>query len=106
MSETQVARQVRGLYPPLWNVLVGDMSLVGPRPEETWVVAQYDDRQRQRLTIKPGLTGPVQVDGRGSLRMDARMALKLEYIEDYSIARDLAILWGTIPAVTIGRGAL
>jgi len=82
------------------------MGLVGPRPEETWVVARYDDRQRLRLTIKPGLTGPVQVDGRGSLRMDARLALKLEYIAHYSIVKDLAILWGTIPAVISGRGAL
>jgi lipopolysaccharide/colanic/teichoic acid biosynthesis glycosyltransferase len=92
--------------PQFWNVIRGDMSLVGPRPEECWVVEQYDDRERMRLAVKPGLTGPVQVDGRGSLGMDARLALELEYIERYSILKDLAILWGTIPAVISGRGAL
>ena len=91
--------------PQFWNVIRGDMSLVGPRPEECWVVEQYDDRQRLRLTIKPGLTGPVQVDGRGSLGMDARLALELEYIEHYSILRDLVLLGRSIPAVFGGRGA-
>ncbi len=91
--------------PQFWNVLKGDMSLVGPRPEETWVVAQYDDRQRQRLAIKPGLTGPMQISGRGELNMDARLELELDYIQHYSIIRDLSILFLSIPAVLSGKGA-
>ena len=91
--------------PQFWNVLKGEMSLVGPRPEETWVVAQYNDEQRQRLAVKPGLTGPMQVAGRGSLDMEQRLALDLEYIQNYSLGRDLKILLQTIPAVLKAEGA-
>ena len=91
--------------PQFWNVLRGDMSLVGPRPEETWVVSQYNDQQRQRLAVKPGLTGPMQVGGRGELDMEDRLALELEYIEDYSVWKDLTIIFRTIPAVISGKGA-
>jgi lipopolysaccharide/colanic/teichoic acid biosynthesis glycosyltransferase/GT2 family glycosyltransferase len=92
--------------PQLWNVLRGEMSLVGPRPEECWVVAQYDDRQRARLAVKPGLTGPMQVGGRGSLDMEQRLALEMDYIENCSLWKDLAILSRSIPAVLSGRGAI
>ncbi len=92
--------------PQLWNVLRGDMSLVGPRPEETRVVAQYSDWHRQRLAVPPGLTGPMQVNGRGELGLDARVRLELEYIEHYSIWRDLQILVRSVPAVISGQGAL
>jgi len=81
------------------------MSLVGPRPEETWVVAQYNDEQRQRLSVKPGLTGPMQVAGRGSLDMEQRLALDLEYIQNYSLGRDVKILFQTISAVLRAEGA-
>ncbi len=91
--------------PQFWNVLRGEMSLVGPRPEETWVVAQYTDRQRQRLAVKPGLTGPMQVGGRGELDMEARLALEIEYINNYSLWRDVLILARTLPAVFSGKGA-
>ncbi len=91
--------------PQFWNVLRGEMSLVGPRPEETWVVAQYTDEQRQRLAVKPGLTGPMQVSGRGELDMDARLSLEIEYINHYSIWRDVLILARTLPAVFSGKGA-
>jgi lipopolysaccharide/colanic/teichoic acid biosynthesis glycosyltransferase len=91
--------------PQLWNVLCGQMSLVGPRPEESWVVAQYNDRQRSRLSIKPGLTGPMQVNGRGNLDMEARLALELDYIQNYSIWRDLGILLKSLPAILSGKGA-
>lgn len=91
--------------PQLWNVLRGAMSLVGPRPEELWIVERYNDRQRVRLAFKPGLTGPMQVYGRGSLDMDARLDLELDYIRDYSLKEDLRILAQTIPAVVSGRGA-
>ena len=91
--------------PQLWNVLKGEMSLVGPRPEETWVVAQYNDEHRQRLAVKPGLTGPMQVSGRGALDMGQRLALELDYINNYSLGRDLKILLQTIPAVFKAEGA-
>jgi lipopolysaccharide/colanic/teichoic acid biosynthesis glycosyltransferase/glycosyltransferase involved in cell wall biosynthesis len=91
--------------PQFWNVLRGEMSLVGPRPEETWVVDQYTDEQRQRLAVKPGLTGPMQVSGRGELDMDARLALEIDYINDYSLWEDVSIIIRTIPAVLSGKGA-
>jgi lipopolysaccharide/colanic/teichoic acid biosynthesis glycosyltransferase/glycosyltransferase involved in cell wall biosynthesis len=91
--------------PQFWNVLVGEMSLVGPRPEETWVVALYNDEQRQRLAVKPGMTGPMQVGGRGDLNMAERLALELDYIQNYSLGRDVVYLLRTIPAVILGKGA-
>jgi lipopolysaccharide/colanic/teichoic acid biosynthesis glycosyltransferase/GT2 family glycosyltransferase len=92
--------------PQLWNVLRGEMSLVGPRPEEVRVVEQYSDWHRRRLAVPPGLTGPMQIAGRGALDLDARVRLELEYIEHFSVWRDLAILARTLPAVVSGRGAL
>ena len=91
--------------PQFWNVLRGEMSLVGPRPEETWVVSQYNDQQRQRLAVKPGLTGPMQIGGRGELDMDARLTLEIDYINNYSIWKDVLILLRTIPALISGKGA-
>jgi lipopolysaccharide/colanic/teichoic acid biosynthesis glycosyltransferase len=91
--------------PQLVNVLAGAMSLVGPRPEEVAVVARYSDDQRRRLAVKPGLTGPMQVNGRGDLPFEQRLALELDYIEHYSLRRDLAILLRTLPAVLRGEGA-
>lgn len=91
--------------PQLVNVLRGEMSLVGPRPEQTAVVERYTDDQRRRLAVKPGMTGPMQINGRGDLRFEARLALELDYIEHYSLRRDLAILLRTIPAVVKGEGA-
>ncbi|NJD60840.1 MAG: hypothetical protein C3F13_06900 [Anaerolineales bacterium] len=91
--------------PQFWNVLRGDMSLVGPRPEETWLVAMYNDEQRQRLIIKPGLTGPMQISGRGELTLSARIQLELEYIQNYSLRKDFVIIYKSIPAVIRGNGA-
>jgi len=91
--------------PQFWNVLVGDMSLVGPRPEETRVVAEYSDWHRARLAVRPGLTGPMQINGRGELPLDERVRLELDYIEHYSLMRDAAILLKTLPAVIKGDGA-
>jgi lipopolysaccharide/colanic/teichoic acid biosynthesis glycosyltransferase len=91
--------------PQFWNVLRGEMSLVGPRPEQVNVVEQYSDWHRQRLAVPPGLTGPMQVAGRGAMDLDARVRLELDYIEHYSVWRDLAILARTLPAVLAGKGA-
>lgn len=91
--------------PQFWNVFKGDMSLVGPRPEEARVVALYNDWHRRRLSIKPGLSGPMQVNGRGDLSLDDRVRLELHYIENYSLRRDIAIILQTLPAVMRGDGA-
>ncbi len=91
--------------PQLINVLRGDMSLVGPRPEEEAVVALYDERQRVRLAVKPGLTGPMQVYGRGDLTFEERLAMERDYLDNLSIASDLAILLRTPRAIVRGEGA-
>ena len=91
--------------PQLLNVLAGEMSLVGPRPEQVEVVARYTDDQRRRLAVKPGMTGPMQVSGRGDLPFEERLALELTYIGRYSLRLDLRILLQTIPAVVRGDGA-
>lgn len=91
--------------PQFWNVLRGDMSLVGPRPEETRYVALYNDWQRRRLSVKPGMTGPMQVNGRANLSLNERVEMELNYIENYSLARDISLLLKTIPAVIRGEGA-
>jgi lipopolysaccharide/colanic/teichoic acid biosynthesis glycosyltransferase/GT2 family glycosyltransferase len=90
--------------PQFWNVLKGDMSLVGPRPEVMHLVDQYTNEQRQRLAVKPGLTGPVQVNGRDELDFDERLMLELEYLHNYSLIRDFQILCKTFSAVISGQG--
>lgn len=91
--------------PQFVNVLKGDMSLVGPRPEEEAVVALYDERQRARLAIKPGLTGPMQVYGRGDLTFEERLAMERDYLDNLSVTGDLAILLRTPSAIIRGDGA-
>ncbi len=91
--------------PQFYNVLVGDMSLVGPRPEEAQIVALYADEQRRRLAVKPGMTGPMQVNGRGALPLSDRLRLEIDYIDNYSLKRDLTILLQTFPAIFKGDGA-
>jgi exopolysaccharide biosynthesis polyprenyl glycosylphosphotransferase len=91
--------------PQLVNVLRGDMSLVGPRPEQLDLVARYDEAHLFRLGVKPGLTGPMQVFGRGELTFEERLAVERDYIENISVARDLRILALTFTSVFHGRGA-
>jgi exopolysaccharide biosynthesis polyprenyl glycosylphosphotransferase len=91
--------------PQLFNVLRGDMSMVGPRPEEEAVVALYDERQRIRLAVKPGLTGPMQVYGRGDLTFEERLAMERDYLDNLSVTGDLAILLRTPRAIIRGEGA-
>jgi lipopolysaccharide/colanic/teichoic acid biosynthesis glycosyltransferase len=106
---TRVGRHLRRLsldeLPQLFNVFRGDMSLVGPRPEETAVVEMYTERQRIRLDAKPGLTGPMQVYGRGDLSFEERLAIERDYLESPSITSDLAILARTPRAIIRGDGA-
>lgn len=91
--------------PQLLNVLMGDMSLVGPRPEEAAVVARYSYFHRKRLSVKPGITGPMQVNGRGDLPLERRLTLELAYIEGWTLWSDLKILAKTVPTVLWGKGA-
>ncbi|MGE5527166.1 MAG: sugar transferase [Methanosarcina sp.] len=91
--------------PQLINVLRGDMSLVGPRPEEEAVVALYDERQRIRLAVKPGVTGPMQVYGRSDLTFEERLAMERDYLDNLSLLTDLMILLRTPGAIVRGNGA-
>ena len=91
--------------PQFINVLRGDMSLVGPRPEEEAVVALYDERQRQRLAVKPGLTGPMQIAGRGELGFEERLSLERDYVDNLTITGDISIILRTPRAVIRGEGA-
>jgi exopolysaccharide biosynthesis polyprenyl glycosylphosphotransferase len=91
--------------PQLVNVLRGDMSLVGPRPEQIELVERYAPEHCFRLLVRPGLTGPMQVCGRGQLSFEERLAVERDYVENISIGRDLRILALTIGPVISGRGA-
>jgi exopolysaccharide biosynthesis polyprenyl glycosylphosphotransferase len=91
--------------PQLINVLRGEMSIVGPRPEQLDLVERYAPEHRFRLQVKPGITGPMQVYGRGELTFDERLAVEREYVENLSLARDIRILLMTLPAVFGRRGA-
>jgi exopolysaccharide biosynthesis polyprenyl glycosylphosphotransferase len=91
--------------PQLFNVLRGHMSLVGPRPAVPDEVAQYADHVRRRLVVKPGLTGLWQVGGRSDLSWDESVRLDLRYVENWSFALDLQILWKTVSAIVRGSGA-
>jgi exopolysaccharide biosynthesis polyprenyl glycosylphosphotransferase len=91
--------------PQLINVLIGDMSLVGPRPPLPTEVALYDPDVARRLLVKPGMTGLWQVSGRSDLSWDDGIRLDLYYVENWSLAVDVAILWKTIGAVLRGHGA-
>lgn len=91
--------------PQLWNVLKGDMSLVGPRPPVPEEVKSYKGWQRRRLSVKPGITCLWQVFGRNEVDFEKWMELDLQYINQWSLALDIKILLRTVPAVLLARGA-
>jgi lipopolysaccharide/colanic/teichoic acid biosynthesis glycosyltransferase len=91
--------------PQLWNVLIGDMSLVGPRPPLPAEVARYLPRQHRRLEAKPGLTCLWQVGGRSDLPFERQVDLDIEYLARRNTLLDLVILLRTVPAVLTARGA-
>jgi lipopolysaccharide/colanic/teichoic acid biosynthesis glycosyltransferase len=90
--------------PNLWNVLRGEMSIVGPRPTVPVQVEQYTERELGRLAVKPGITGWAQVNGRASLPWSERIELDLWYVEHQSLALDLRILARTVGMVLSGHG--
>ena len=106
---TRVGRLLRRLsideLPQLWNVLRGDMSLVGPRPPVPSEVEQYQPWHRKRLAIDPGMTGLWQVSGRSELTFDEMVMLDLYYAENWSLWLDFKIILRTIPTVILGTGA-
>lgn len=91
--------------PQLWNVLRGEMSLVGPRPPLPDEVREYSDWERQRLLVKPGITCIWQVSGRSNLDFNTWVTMDIEYIEEWRPWLDITLLAKTIPAVLSGRGA-
>jgi lipopolysaccharide/colanic/teichoic acid biosynthesis glycosyltransferase len=106
---TRVGRLCRKLsldeLPQLFNVLRGEMSLVGPRPPVPSEVALYDPGHRRRLEALPGITGLWQVSGRNEINFQGQVQLDVAYIERQTLGLDLSILMRTIPAVLTGRGA-
>jgi len=91
--------------PQLVNVIRGEMSFVGPRPEQMPLVERYAPEHEFRLSVKPGITGPMQIGGRGDLSFAARLAVERDYIEHMSLSRDLRIMLLTVPVVVRGTGA-
>jgi exopolysaccharide biosynthesis polyprenyl glycosylphosphotransferase len=91
--------------PQFINVLLGDMSLVGPRPALPDEAARYAEHVRRRLMVKPGITGLWQVNGRADLSWDESVRLDLRYVENWSFVLDLQILWKTLSVVSRGSGA-
>jgi exopolysaccharide biosynthesis polyprenyl glycosylphosphotransferase len=106
---TRVGRWLRQFsldeLPQLWNVLKGDMSIVGPRPELPWLVDQYADWQRKRFNVPQGMTGWWQVNGRSGKLTIAKTRDDLYYIQNYSLLFDIIILWKTVGAVLKRTGA-
>jgi exopolysaccharide biosynthesis polyprenyl glycosylphosphotransferase len=106
---TRVGRLIRKAsideLPQFWNVLKGEMSIVGPRPPLPSEVRQYERWQRRRLSMRPGITCVWQISGRSDIDFDQWMDLDLEYIDNWSLWADLKIFFKTIPVVLIGRGA-
>ena len=106
---TRVGRLLRRTsideLPQLINVLRGEMSVVGPRPEQLDLVERYAPEHQFRLQVKPGMTGPMQVYGRGELTFDERLAVEREYVENLSLARDIRLVLMTLPVVFRRSGA-
>ena len=106
---TRIGRLLRSAsideLPNLINVLRGDMSIVGPRPEVPDLVTQYPPEYERRHTVRPGITGLAQVSGRGELTYEETMLYDLDYVDTHSLGRDLMILARTVSAVLSRRGA-
>jgi lipopolysaccharide/colanic/teichoic acid biosynthesis glycosyltransferase len=106
---TRVGRFLRATsmdeLPNFWNVLKGDMRLVGPRPEIPELVSQYPPEYHARHDVKPGITGLAQINGRANLTYEETMRYDLDYVANHSLARDVSIILKTVPAVISRKGA-
>ncbi|WOJ92161.1 exopolysaccharide biosynthesis polyprenyl glycosylphosphotransferase [Congregibacter variabilis] len=106
---TRIGRFIRKAsideLPQLWNVWIGEMSLVGPRPPVPAEVAQYTAMDRLRLSVKPGITCIWQVSGRSDIPFDEQVQLDIRYIHERSLWMDIRLLFATVPAVLFARGA-
>jgi exopolysaccharide biosynthesis polyprenyl glycosylphosphotransferase len=106
---TKVGRIIRKFsldeFPQFFNVLKGDMSLVGPRPQRLYEVEQYSTLYSTRLLVKPGITGPWQISGRSNLSIEEAERLDVSYIENWSLTGDLVILMKTVLAVVRAVGS-
>jgi lipopolysaccharide/colanic/teichoic acid biosynthesis glycosyltransferase len=105
---TKVGRFLRKLsldeLPQFFNVLKGEMSMVGPRPEQVDQVRFYTDRQKKRLMVKPGMTSLASIRGRNTLPWEQRLDLDAEYVENYSLGLDVRIFLLTLPLLLSSRG--
>jgi lipopolysaccharide/colanic/teichoic acid biosynthesis glycosyltransferase len=90
--------------PELWNVLRGDMSLVGPRPLLVRYLARYSERHRRRHEVRPGITGLAQISGRNAINWSEKLDLDVDYVERCSLALDIRILWRTLVSVIRREG--
>jgi lipopolysaccharide/colanic/teichoic acid biosynthesis glycosyltransferase len=106
---TRVGRLLRKTsldeLPQIFNVLSGDMSIVGPRPNVPWEVEAYQEWHKQRLAVRPGMTGLAQVRGRSSISFDNIVRYDVEYIRKQGLMLDLQIMWWTVKLVLSRRGA-
>lgn len=104
---TRVGRVLRKTsldeLPQLWNVLRGDMSLVGPRPDQVDQIRFYTETEKRKLNVKPGITGLAQINGRNNMSWECRKALNVVYVDRQSFWLDLSILAKTIPYVLLRR---
>ena len=91
--------------PQIINIIKGDMSFIGPRPNIPTEVEAYQDWHRKRLEVLPGITGLAQIRGRSSIPFDQIVRYDVEYVENESLKMDLHILWHTVPTVLLGSGA-
>jgi lipopolysaccharide/colanic/teichoic acid biosynthesis glycosyltransferase len=91
--------------PQLINIIKGDMSFIGPRPNVPVEVREYKDWHKRRLRVLPGITGLAQINGRSKISFDQIVRYDLEYVENESLVLDLQVLWRTVPAVLKAKGA-
>ena len=94
----------RDELPQLVNVLKGEMSLIGPRPDHDFQLPYYTERDHRKLAMRPGITSLAQVSGRNALSWQERMALEIEYVERFSLWLDIQIAWRTLGVVVRGHG--
>ena len=108
MRITRVGKYLRRIsldeLPQIINVMKGEMSIVGPRPEIPEIVSTYTPEQKKALTIKPGITGLSQISGRDDLPIDVKLNYEIEYVERFSFTLDCKIVFKTIPTLINGRG--